>query len=271
MLRKVFVLLLIGTVVCFGSVALADQQALVKVGKNIEVPVGIEVKSAVSVGGSVTVYGKVLEDVVAVGGSVYLKDGALVDGNVVSVGGNIEKGPGAMVKGDVTEIALPGGLAMGAFVGKGMIVFSILSFVGFLVLVIILVALFPTQLGNISGIIQKEPGKNFGIGLLALLLFVPIAILLAISIVGIVLIPVWGIVFVSAGLIGYLAAANFIGKKVLLAFKQKKMTLMIETLLGVVILSLIGLVPFVGFIVKAVAGCVGLGGVTLTRFGTQKA
>lgn len=279
MLKKILgVFLILGIVALGAASSMAvlkglenGKQNIVKIGESVEIPIGSEVKSAVSVGGSVTVYGKVVEDVVSVGGSVYLKNSALVGGDVVSVGGKIEKAPGALIKGDVVEVSVPAQMAKlftGGGLFKGLVFFSIISFIGFLLLVIILVALFTPQLGSVSSAVETHVVKTFLVGLLVSLLIVPIIILLAISLVGIVLIPVWLVLVAAAGLFGYTGAAHFVGKKLLNAFRIGSKSMMAETLTGVIILSLIGYVPIIGLAVKMVVGCWGLGAVTMTKFGT---
>jgi len=264
-------LLVVGFVVAGASFA-AEKQGIVKFGENVEIARGQEVDTAVAIGGSVTVAGKVKGDAVAIGGSLYLKDWSEVGGNAVSIGGKIDKSPRATVRGDVTVIGFP---FAASEVGKeeavmGLTIFSIISFIAFLVLVIILIALFPSQLGKISAVVEGNLLKTFLWGVLIVILFVPVIILLVISIAGIILIPVWIVLVCVAGLFGYIAAAHFIGRKILKAFKLNVRTMMAEALIGVIVLSLVGLVPFIGFIVKAVISCMGLGGVALTRFGTEK-
>lgn len=257
---------------CSVAGAEAAQGAIVKIGDSVEVARGEEVDNVVAVGGSVTVYGRVREDVVAVGGSVHVKDYGRVGGDAVAVGGSVVKDPTAVVAGSISEVGLAG---MGPMFGKGMFggwaLFSVLSFIGYLGLVAILVALFPDQLARVSSVVDSKKMRTFLWGLLAAFLFVPVIILLAISVAGIILIPVWIVVFGTGALFGYIAAAHFIGKKVLKAFKRNVKTAMAETLVGVVILALVGLVPVAGFVVKAVVSSMGLGGVALTWFGTKKA
>lgn len=282
MLKKFFaplmVLLLLVLVAASGFAVIKglekEIQSLVKVGESITVPEGAEVKSAVSVGGSVTVYGQVDKDVVAVGGSVYLKDSAMVGGDVVAVGGKIMREPGAIVKGDTVEVAIAGIAPAVSFftrggILKGMAIFGLLSFIGFLILAIVLVALFTPQLGRVSANLEADLLKTFLIGLLIAVLFIPVAVVLAVSIVGIVLIPVWVMVVAAAGIFGYIAVGHLLGKKTLRAFRIAGKSMMIETLTGVVLLCLVGLIPIGGFLIKMIAALCGLGGVYQTRFGTK--
>lgn len=252
----------------------SSKQSLVKVGDNAVVPEGAEVRSVVSVGGSVTVFGKVAEDVVAVGGSVFLKDNSSVGGDVVSVGGKVIKEPAAVTKGEVVEVGMPGITPAVSFFTKGgvlqgMVIFRILALIGFLALTAILVAFFTPQLGKVSATIEADIIKNFLIGLLIAVLFMPIIFLLLISIVGIVIIPLMILAYVLAGIFGYVAAGHLLGKKMLIASRVSGKSMMFETLAGVALLWLVGLVPFIGFLVKVFAVICGLGGVYQSRFGTR--
>lgn len=251
-----------------------DKQAVVRVGESITIPEGAEIESAVSVGGSVTVYGHIIKDVVSVGGSVFLKDSAVVGGDVVAVGGKVLKEPGAITKGDIVEVAVGGISPAVAFFTKGgmlkgMAIFGLLNFIGFIILAVILVAIFTPQLGRVSSSMEGNLLRDFLIGLLITVLFVPIIIVLAISIVGIILIPVWAIVVVAAGLFGYIAAGHLLGKKTLQAFRLTGRSMMTETLIGIVLLSLAGLIPVGGLLVKMIAVLCGLGAVYRTRFGAR--
>ncbi|MFA4843621.1 MAG: hypothetical protein WC632_01560 [Candidatus Margulisiibacteriota bacterium] len=282
MLKKILGLLLVVIIVVSAAAAAfavikgleKQKQALVKVGESVVVPEGAEIQSAVSVGGSVTVYGKVLEDVVSVGGSVYLKDPATVGGDVVAVGGKIMREPGAIVRGDIVEVAVAGISPTVSFftkggILKGVAMFNVLSFFGFLVLAIILVAVFTSQVGRVSAVLEKDLLQNFLYGLLIAVLFIPITIVLLVSLIGIVLIPVWGMLLAAAGLFGYIAVGHLLGKKTLHAFRIEGRSMMTETLIGVILLSLIGLIPVGGFLIKMIAAFCGLGGVWLTRFGVK--
>lgn len=282
MLRKVFGSLLVIVLLVFAvSAGFAvvkgiekDKQAVVRVGESITIPEGAEVKSAVCVGGSITVYGRVIDDVVSVGGSVFLKDSAVVGGDVVAVGGKVLKEPGAISKGDVVEVAVGEISPVVSFFTrggmlKGMAIFGLLNFIGFIILAMILVALFTPQLGGVSSSLEGNLLRDFLTGLLIVILFVPVIIVLAISIVGIILIPVWAIVVIGAGLFGYIAAGHLLGKEVLRAFRITGRSMMTETLIGIILLSLVGLIPIGGFLIKGIVVFCGLGGVYQSRFGTR--
>jgi hypothetical protein len=282
MLKKIFGPLLIAillTLAATSSLAVVKglvsvRESIVRVGENIVIPQGASVKSVVSVGGSVTVYGQVAEDVVAIGGSVFLKDTALVGGDTVAVGGRIMREPGALAKGEIVEVSAAGVSPAVSYFTKGgllqgILIFRLMTFAGFVILAVILVALFMPQLGRVSGVLEGDLLRNFLTGLLIALAFVPIIIVLAVSLIGIVLIPVWVILVGAAGLFGYIAVSHVLGKKTLHAFRLMDKSMMTETIVGIVLLSIVGLVPVGGLIVKMIAVLCGLGGVYATRFGTR--
>jgi len=249
------------------------KQSLIKVGESITIPEGAEIRSAVAIGGSVTVYGQVLEDVVAVGGSVYLKDSAVVGGDVVAVGGKIMKEPGAITKGDLVEVSVGGLTPLLVFFTKGGILrgvalFWLLNVIGFLVLAAILVALFTPQLGRISACLERDLLGNFFVGMLIALLFVPVIFFLIFTLIGIILIPLIVAILGAGWVLGYVGASHLLGKKILHAFRVYGKSMMVETLTGIILLCLVGLIPLGGTLLKIIVALCGLGAVYWTRFGT---
>jgi hypothetical protein len=282
MLKKIFGSLLIATFLILAATAslavvkglVSGRESIVKVGESIVIPQGADVKSVVAIGGSITVYGQVEEDVVAVGGSVFLKDTATVAGDTVSVGGKIMREPGAIAGGEIIEVSAANVSPTVSYftkggILKGVAIFSLLTFIGFVILATILVVVFTPQLGRVSGVLEGDLLRNFLIGFLIMLVFVPMIIVLAVSIIGIVLIPVWVILVGAACLFGYIAAGHVLGKKTLHAFRLTDKPMITETLVGIILLSVVGLVPLGGFIIKMIAVLCGLGGVYATRFGTR--
>ena len=273
MFKKILALLFIALIITPSFAALkvlesSADQSMVKIGENLYVPAGANVTSAVAIGGSVTVAGNVKEDVVAVGGDVYLLSPAVVSGNVVAVGGKIEKAPGVQVKGEITEIKFPAAMITKGL-GWGIAVFSVLSFIAFLVLAAFLVTLFTKPLGITSYYIEKLPGHALLWGFLGSILSVPLIILMALSIIGIPFIPLFVLILASACVFGYIAASHIIGKKFLKTIRIYNQPMMFETLIGLLLLFIINFLPIFGWIVKLLFGLMGLGAVIATRFGTQ--
>ncbi len=206
---------------------------------------------------------------------VQAKEMAASDGQLIVIDGETLKDIGINIKDGRIEIDVPavapivGAVTAGDILG-GLIIAKILSFIGLLVLAILVVAFFNKNVDLVAAVTEKAAGSKFLWGLLAMLLIVPITVLLIVSVVGIVVLPVWIIILIAAAILGYVAIAEIFGEKILTALKVKKPTTMVSVIVGTIILGLLGLVPFVGWLIKSVAVICGLGAVITTRFGTVK-
>ncbi len=151
-------------------------------------------------------------------------------------------------------------------------IFAIVSlsiFLGVLLVTILTVFLIPKPVRLISSAIKEKPFKVTTWGLTGLVLVVPLAVLLAVSVIGIVLIPLEMAIVLFAVLLGFIAVSQLVGRKLFTVLKRHDQSLMRETIWGLIILWLIGWIPYVGWMVKMCAIVIGLGGVLLTRFGTN--
>lgn len=263
---------LILTLVLFAGLTsglLASDRSIVKIGSDVRVEKDERVDDAVAVGGSVYIDGIVDGDAVAVGGTVHLGEEAIVHGDAVTVGGTIDEAEGAMIYGTTVDV---GSFDFGnIFEGKHFFdghkgipkVFTIIPLIGCLALVLLLSVLIPTELGTVATNIKNEPIIMFLWGLLGIILIVPLAVMLAISIIGIVLIPIELLAVFLASLIGYIAVAIIIGKKILRALNNENPSVILSAILGVLALWLVGLIPIFGSLVKAIAGIIGFGAVII--------
>jgi hypothetical protein len=244
----------------------ARDDTVVRLGNNIVIEKGKEVGGAVSIGGDVEVYGHVLKDVVCVGGTVLLGQYAVVRGDVVSVGGTVIRQEGAQVHGSITivdtsELSSLFSVWPGCSFPQLPRTYGFFSFLGFMIIALIVVSLIPDTVGFISFNIEHGTVKVFLWGILGAVLILPITIILAISIVGIVLIPLHVILMASAFLMGYIAFVQLLGKKITVLIKKPNKPILLETLIGSIALWFIGFVPFLGWLVKALAAILGFGGV----------
>jgi hypothetical protein len=256
----------------------AEEKSIVKIGSDVTIEAGQKVRTVVTIGGQITVGGAVEKNVVAVGGSVVLTKTAVVEGNVVSLGGVIVLGRDARVDGSLTEInssnlyeTLTAALST-EWEGWSWI-FAIISlsiFLVILVLALLTVALLPKPVRIISEAIRENTFKVFLCGLLGLVLIAPLALLLTVSVVGIALIPLEVIVVACSIILGFISVGQVIGRKALHLLKRPNPGMIRETLWGLIILWIIGWIPYIGWMVKAVAIVVGLGATLITRFGTHQ-
>lgn len=273
-MKRLAVFIAVSVLVFLGGQAFAKGQDIIKFNTDIEIAKDMDMNDVVAIGGNITVYGRVENNLVAVGGSVTLKPKSYIGGEVVIVGGELVKDPSVEIKGKVTQIYMPHFIpSIGTFLKGGWLALwatiSILALLGFLGLTVLLVALIPEHVGTIVNTLERSFAEMLLWGFLWAILIVPIAVLLAISIVGIVLIPLEILLVVLALVIGYIASAIFIGKNILLSFKKVPPPF-VDAILGILILFLIGFIPVLGPVMKAIFLIAGFGAVLTTRFGTIK-
>jgi hypothetical protein len=253
----------------------AEARNKVRIGGNVVVDEGTEVKDAVAVGGSVTVNGKVRDSAVAVGGSVILGPNAVIGKDVVSIGGAVKQAQGSKIHGDIVELNIPGVSSILPFFfedtsSSWFWTFKITIFLGFLALAVLMVAVLPKPFNLISNNVQQNLGKVILWAVLGLVVLVPLAIFLAISVIGIPLIALEVFLVGIAFLVGYIAIAQLLGDKIAALMKKPALSVIWLTVMGLLALWLIGWVPFLGSLVKAVVIVLGFGGVLATLFTSRK-
>ncbi len=277
-MKRPLLLLILALFLCSAATVRAESSNVVKIGGDVTVEEGTTARNVLAFGGQVTVDGAVENHVVAIGGSIVLTRTAVVGGNVLTLGGIIVRGRGAEVYGNLTEInaddislAISNALSE-EWEGWSWIfaIVSISIFLGVLLITIVTVFLIPKPIRLISSAIKEKPLKVTAWGIAGLVLVVPLAVLLAVSVVGIVLIPLEMTIVLSAVLIGFIAVSRLIGRRLFSVLKRDDQSMMRETIWGLVILWLIGWIPYVGWMIKVCAIVIGLGGVILTRFGTNQ-
>ncbi len=260
------------------AVSAANDKRIVKIGSDITIDAGQKINSVVTIGGQITVKGSVEKSAVAIGGSVVLTKTAIVKGNVVSLGGVIVMARDAEVGGDLTEINSSNlyetlATALSSEWEGWSWIFAVISlsiFLVILVLALLISALLPKPVRIVSEAIRENTFKVVLCGILGLVLIAPLALLLTISVVGIALIPLEVIVVVCSVLLGFIAVGKLIGAKVLRLFKRPDSGIVRETFWGLLILWLIGWIPYIGWMVKAIAIVIGLGAALVSRFGTYE-
>jgi hypothetical protein len=251
-----------------GSAVAKDR---VRIGGDVVVDKGVTVKDAVAVGGNVTVNGVVNKSAVAVGGSVFLGPGAVVRKDVVAVGGVIKKEEGARIGGDIVELSIPGFSAILPFFMEDTATgwfwaFEIITFAGLLVLALLIVAVLPGPFDLISNSVRQNTLKVILSGSLGTIVVIPLAIFLVITVIGIPLVALEVVLVGGAMLVGYIAMALFIGDRIAAALNRPGLNILWGTVLGLIMLWVIGWVPFLGPAVKSVAAVLGFGAVLVTVF-----
>lgn len=256
----------------------AETSSIVKINSDIVIEEDMKVRHVVVAGGQITVHGTVERHIVAIGGSVILTRTAMVGGDVAVLGGIVAIGNGAEIRGSVTEINSSNvsdaisDLLSDDWEGWSWLfaIFSATIFIATLVIAMLIVAIIPKPIVTISEAIMQHAYRAAVAGFIGLLMIVPVALLLTLSVIGIVLVPLEVVLVLCAAIFGFIAVAQIFGKRVLFLAKRPNSSLLLQTFWGLLVLWIIGWIPYVGWMIKVLAIVVGLGGVMITRFGTYK-
>ncbi len=257
---------------------------LIRLGGSVTVTEKQVVENAIAIGGSAIVQpnGRVTKTAIAIGGDVILNKGARVDGDAYAIGGKVVQTEGATIGGS-------NGTFNGQSDGRGMMgmhrdpsefrdanrnyflpmyffhaslrIFS--AIVGAIV-GIILLRTAPPFLPNLAATVRQYPGQSALWGMGAIVTFVALNIFLAITLIGIPLIPLLSIIVSLTSLVGALGISLFIGQQVV---KNDRQSSLQQFLIGLLIVTLLALIPFVGGIVVFVVSLVGLGSLLTWKFG----
>jgi cytoskeletal protein CcmA (bactofilin family) len=230
-------------------------------------------ESFVAGAGSVLLNGPVKGNVRISSEDITLGSEANISGNLIYYSSKkIKLEPGAVVKGKVIQKIPPKeekprrptpplmGLLFYLF-------FSVISFLAALLTAFVLIAMFPKVATGALELLDGELWKSLGIGFLALILLPPVALILIFTLVGL---PLGMIGFATYFIYIYLSQivfGIFLGEKILKGITKKEaVSFYGAAFVGLIILAFLGLIPFLGWLVKFVVILFGLGALVLLTF-----
>jgi hypothetical protein len=261
--------------------------------------VRLERDSAISgdvtiMGGEVELRGSVDGDVVVFGGSVALAATAVIEGDLV-VFGSISRHPDARVSGNVVS-----GLAAGESLRQLPQVFraqpetlpgrpspmvaqtrpamasafeqamrSLSTLLAILLVAVLGMVLLPDQLERVARTMESSPLACFGVGLLTIIVVVVLVPLLVIICFGIPVAVILGLALVLCALLGWIGVGRLVGAGLTRMLRLAEPTPIVETLLGVLIITIAAMLPCVGPALAILLASWGIGAVVLTRAGTM--
>lgn len=233
------------------------------------------------------------------GGNVKLDSGSAINGDVAIIGGTIEKDTFAVIGGEVKALEIK---ALGKTLPKFAhllqmsrrmprpmnIVFrslgTIFSIVGFLVLTLLVVLIFPKALTSISNKVEQNVWFPILFGIVIQILIVPLVVLFTISIIGIPIIPLFLLAIVSGLVVGFSSICYLIGKRILKNTNEYIGNIIGAFVLGFVVIMALNLVgqviclftpigrifTILGGVIVYVTMTIGLGGAFYTLISRRK-
>jgi hypothetical protein len=239
--------------------------------------------NVVLMGGTLNADGDISGNLNTLGGSLFLADQTVIHGNLSMLGGTLHRSAGAQILGQVINggvgpfnLSLPR-LPFELNLWSGFQPFfnlfrTLINVLVLAALAILVVLLWPHPTDRIAQAVGAQPVITGGLGLLTVVVLPALLIILLITII---LIPVSILGFLALGiaaLFGWIAVGLEVGKRIAPMFKQEwqpAISAGVGTLVISLISSFIGAIPCVGWIVPFLIGIIGLGGVIITRFGSQ--
>ena len=210
--------------------------------------------AVVALNGDIRVSGTVEEAVVALNGRATIANGARVGGDVVSSKAPVVE-PGATVEGEPRRVRFSL-RALGFFFW---LLWLIAVTISLLVLGALLLALVPAAMAASHLVARNEPGRVVGWGLLIAVGLPVVSVLVMLTVGGI---PLGLVALLSLALLyatGYVVAALVVGRTMV----KEPRSRYVAFLAGLVVLRLVGLIPFVGGLVTFVASAFGLGALAI--------
>lgn len=237
------------------------------------------------IGGSITISGEVGQSVVGIGSRVVVRSTAVIKEDLAALGGTLEKEPGCSIGGDTIYFQtreLSDRLFRDDGFFQGVFSLSIIPVIVVVKLVIIFLwfiaallgaALFPKPVAYAAGEIRKHFWPVLGTGLVAIAVFtvgVIFAALLSFILIGIPLALALGTAGFVVKVFGRLAVLYFLGDSALRAFRSRSVSPFGALMLGLLVFSVAGFVPILGFFFGFVMNAVGWGVAIRTKFGSRE-
>jgi hypothetical protein len=266
-----------------------DDNERVAFGHPATVHAGETVDEVVSFGEDVEVAGHVTGDAVSFGGNVIVRSTGRIDGDAVAFGGAVSLEPGGVVAGDHVAMGMPSVMptfgapddappaaaAMSPAAEAKSIVGAVYRRLVLLLFLagagVLVVGLFPRRIGRIASDLEAHPVRAAAVGALATGFLSVFGVLFLVLTLGLGL-PITLLLFAVLGLswlLGFVALCQAVGDR--LPVESRPYGRWLAFLVGVVLLTFLGSLPWVGWLVVAGASVLGVGAAISSRFGAQPA
>lgn len=262
-------------VIAEGSLA---RRQLVALGRDLVVE-GEALSDVAAVNGSIRVSGTVRGDVIVMGGTATLRPTAHVEGDVFVLGGVLVTGEGARIDGRAVSyptfssawLTLLEGPSLGGSATSPVILGAKLALLAaWMVLTLILLAVSGREIQRTSEVVQAEPFHCFLVGLTGVLALFLTALFFSAFAAVVVGVPLLALVAIAAlvlklwGMVGVFHAVGvWIGQRL----GRRRRRALHCAILGVAVLGIVKLVPFLGVWVWTAATFIGIGATFKSKFG----
>ena len=236
----------------------------------------------VVIAGGATLAGsaRVQGDAVVLGGTVKVEEGATVGGDLVVLGGGLDVHPNFEPGGEQVSVGtIPAGgilaevipwFTHGLFLGRPIVpglswIWIVVAILAVLYLLINFV--FPGPVHACAQALEDKPLSVGLVGMLVLLLIAPVSLMLTVTVIGLVLIPFLWVLILVAGLIGGVGVARWLGNRILPEESpENRVDAARSLLVGFALITLVYMIPVLGFVAWSVLGVLALGAAATESF-----
>jgi uncharacterized RDD family membrane protein YckC len=237
--------------------------------------------------GNTYINSRVRGDAFAMFGDLELGPDADIGGEAAVVGGSIKRDPSAIVHGGTNEVSFGEGLGklewLTPWVEHCLILGRPLAFepglewawaiaFGFLAFYVLLGLMFGGAIERCVHTLETRPGESTLASLVTVFLTPVFTILLFVTVIGIVLVPFFGLALFLAGLFGKAVVFAALGRRITRYASSGPLAhVAFAILIGGLIVTVLYVVPVLGFIAYKLLGILGLGVVVYTLLLAQRA
>jgi hypothetical protein len=231
-----------------------------------------QVNTVVVIEGTATLRDATVESVVTVNATVNLEGSTVVLGDVRAIGSTVHRAETATLDGAIKGLDAEL-LMVGAVLVPALFLLALGFALATIVAGLLLVAIGSRQVRAAERLIVHEPGWVFVVGLLVAIVSPILAIIAIVTVVGAPLgMGVLIAVLPALAFVGYLVSGIVLGERILgtgTATEPVQRPYK-AALVGIIVLQVIGLIPFLGGLATAAASLFGLGAIVLLAWRTMR-
>ena len=262
-----------------GSLA---RNRIVALGRDLRID-GEAQSHAVALSGSAQISGRVVGDVIVLGGDVLLTETAKVGGDVYVLSGRIEAAPGATIGGrsvaypDASSlwVSLIQGPALGLPSSSPVVLGTKLALLAFWAFVsLLLFAIGRREMLSTSDSVRVEPFRNFFVGLVGVFAMALTALFFNAfsgAILGLPLVVLLAVIALVLRFWGMVAVFHALGDWLSQRFKIRPPVPLTAATYGLVVLGVLKFLPWIGIWTWSVATFIGVGAALTTKLGRREA
>lgn len=253
------------------TVSSRGSKPIISIGSDVILPHGSR-NVVVVLAGNIRASGSIRDDLVSIDGDVYLLHGTRLTGDVLSIIGGIYRSSDVETTGRLggalhpwNDSAVPRRHRLQSTVTTS-IRLGLAAGLALLLIGTCLTIVFPWQVVLISTTLRNSPLKSVGAGATSLIAFVFLVAPLALSLAGLPFALLLAGAATLAWLFGMTAAAVVLGR----SLARRGVPLLWATSAGLVVLTLVMAIPFVGPLAVTLTGLAGAGALAVALLGRAR-